>query len=34
MQHIFQGVSFVAGSVKKSDFSKAYAGSRDTPLRY
>ena len=34
VQHIFQGISFIAGSVKKLDYSKAYADSRDTPIRY
>lgn len=34
VQHIFQGISYIAGSVKKLDYSKAYADSRDTPLRY
>jgi len=34
VQHIFQGISFIAGSVKKLDYSKAYADSRDTPVRY
>jgi type 1 glutamine amidotransferase len=34
VQHIFQGISYVAGSVKKLDYSKAYADSRDTPIRY
>jgi type 1 glutamine amidotransferase len=34
VQHILQGIRFVAGSVKKIDYSKAYAESRDTPLRY
>jgi len=34
VQHIFQGIRYVAGSVKKLDYSKAYADSRDTPLRY
>ena len=33
IQHIFQGISFIAGSVKKLDYSKAYADSRDTPVR-
>ncbi len=33
VQHIFQGIGFVAGQVKKLDFSKAYADSRDTPIR-
>jgi len=32
-QHIFQGLRFVAGQVKKLDFTKAYADSRDTPIR-
>ncbi|HUS00579.1 MAG TPA: ThuA domain-containing protein [Chitinophagaceae bacterium] len=34
VQHIFQGMRFIASQVKKVDFSKAYAGSRDTPIRY
>ena len=34
VQHIFQGIRYIAGSVKKLDYSKAYADSRDTPLRY
>lgn len=34
IQHIFQGIRYVAGQVKKIDFSKAYADSRDTPIRY
>jgi len=34
VQHIFQGIFFVAASVKKIDYSKAYADSRDTQLRY
>lgn len=34
VQHIFQGIRFVASQVKKLDFSKAYADSRDTPVRY
>ncbi|GAB3337583.1 hypothetical protein GCM10027299_48830 [Larkinella ripae] len=33
MKHIFQGIRYVAGQVKKIDFSKAYADSRDTPIR-
>ncbi|OIN58710.1 ThuA domain-containing protein [Arsenicibacter rosenii] len=32
MKHIFQGIQYVASQVKKIDFSKAYADSRDTPL--
>jgi type 1 glutamine amidotransferase len=34
VQHLFQGIRFVAGQVKKIDFSKAYAASRDVPVRY
>lgn len=34
IQHIFQGIRFVAGNVKKLDYSKAYADTRDTPVRY
>ncbi|GAB3902301.1 ThuA domain-containing protein [Larkinella knui] len=33
MNHIFQGIRYIASQVKKIDFSKAYADSRDTPLR-
>ncbi|WP_270088194.1 ThuA domain-containing protein [Sphingobacterium sp. SYP-B4668] len=32
--HILQGIDFVAGQVKKLDYSRAYADSRDTPVRY
>ena len=34
IKHIFQGIAFIAGQAKKIDFSKAYADSRDTPVRY
>jgi type 1 glutamine amidotransferase len=34
VQHIFQGIRFIASQVKGVDFSKAYATSRDTPVRY
>jgi type 1 glutamine amidotransferase len=34
VQHILQGIRYVASQVKKIDFSKAYADSRDTPVRY
>jgi type 1 glutamine amidotransferase len=34
MKHILQGIKFIAGQAKKLDYSKAYAGSRDTPLQY
>ncbi|QJW89437.1 ThuA domain-containing protein [Spirosoma taeanense] len=33
VQHIFQGIRYVVGQVNKIDFSKAYADSRDTPIR-
>ena len=34
IRHLFQGIRFVAGEVKKIDFTKAYADSKDTDLRY
>lgn len=34
MKHILQGIKFIAGQTKKLDYSKAYAGSRDTPVQY
>jgi type 1 glutamine amidotransferase len=34
VQHIFQGIRYVASQVKTLDFNKAYAGSRDTEVRY
>lgn len=34
MKHILQGIKFVAAETKKLDYSKAYADSRDTPVRY
>ncbi|HXI01139.1 MAG TPA: ThuA domain-containing protein [Sphingobacteriaceae bacterium] len=34
VKHILQGLEFVASQSKKLDYSKAYADSRDTPLRY
>ena len=33
MKHIFQGIQYIASQVKKIDFGKAYADSRDTPIR-
>ena len=33
VNHIFQGMAYVAGSVGKIDYSKAYATDRDTPVR-
>jgi type 1 glutamine amidotransferase len=32
LNHIFQGMTFVANQVRKLDFTKSYATSRDTPL--
>ncbi len=34
VQHIFQGIRFIAGQVKTPDYNKAYATSRDMPVRY
>jgi type 1 glutamine amidotransferase len=34
LNHILQGIRFVASKAKKLDYSKAYADSRDTPLQY
>ncbi|WP_411273496.1 ThuA domain-containing protein [Daejeonella sp.] len=34
LQHLLQGIKFVAGESKKLDYSKAYASSRDTPVQY
>lgn len=34
LQHIFQGIRFVASQVKTIDYSKGYADNRDTPVRY
>lgn len=34
VQHIMQGLQFVASQVKNRDFTKAYAGSRDDTVRY
>jgi uncharacterized protein len=34
VKHIFQGIEYIAGQAKKVDFSKAYADSRDVPVRY
>jgi type 1 glutamine amidotransferase len=33
VQHIFQGLRYVVGQVKKINFANAYADSRDTPIR-
>ena len=34
VNHIFQGMTFIAEQTKKIDFSKAYADQRDTPVKY
>lgn len=34
VKHVFQGIQYVASKVKARDFTKAYADTRDTPLRY
>ncbi len=34
IKHIFQGIRYVAGQLKGLDFKKAYADTRDTPVRY
>jgi type 1 glutamine amidotransferase len=34
IKHIFQGIEYIAGQAKKIDFAKAYADSRDTPVRF
>lgn len=34
VRHLRQGLEFIAGQTTKLDFTKAYAGSRDEPVRY
>jgi uncharacterized protein len=34
VNHLFQGIRFVAGQVKAIDVKRAYATDRDTPVRY
>ncbi|MGZ5189936.1 MAG: ThuA domain-containing protein [Flavisolibacter sp.] len=34
VQHILQGIRFIASQAKNIDFSKAYADSKDTPVKY
>ncbi len=34
IQHLFQGIRYVAGSVKKLNYSKAYADTRDDTVHY
>lgn len=34
LKHILQGIKYIASQTRKLDYSKAYADSRDTPVRY
>lgn len=34
LKHLLQGIKFVAAESKKLDYSKAYASTRDTPVKY
>lgn len=34
LQHVVQGMQFVAGQLGKKDYSEAYATTRDTPVRF
>ena len=34
IQHIFQGIEFIASQVKGIDYKKSYADSKDAPVRY
>jgi len=34
VQHLLQGIRYIAGKVKKQDYTKAYADNRDTAVRY
>ena len=34
VQHIFQGIKFVAGEIKSKDYAKAYSRVKDEPVRY
>jgi type 1 glutamine amidotransferase len=34
IRHLFQGIRYIATQVKKLDFGKAYADTRDTEIRY
>jgi type 1 glutamine amidotransferase len=34
LQHLLQGIKYVAAEAKKLDYSKAYATNRDTPVKY
>ena len=34
VQHIFQGIKYVAGEIKSKDYTKAYSKMNDEPVRY
>ncbi len=34
VQHIFQGIKFVAGEIKSKDYAKAYSRVKDEPVKY
>lgn len=34
VRHLLQGIKYIAGQTGKLDFTRAYANSRDTPVRY
>jgi type 1 glutamine amidotransferase len=34
VKHVFQGIAFIANQSKKLNASKAYADSRDVPVRF
>jgi len=34
VQHLFQGIRYIAGKAKKQDYTKAYADNRDAAVRY
>jgi len=34
IQHLFQGIKYIAGKVKKKNYAKAYADNRDAAVRY
>lgn len=34
VQHIFQGIEYVAGEIKSKDYSKAYSKAKEEPVKY
>jgi len=34
VNHIFQGIKFVAGEIKSKDYAKAYSKLKDEPVKY